>query len=86
MKDLKFDMLSRENQMVLLSDFATRICSIEYYDHRIALYALNNIYIEAYQNIETKEIEKIVSIDFRDLDKFLLHITFSSLFTKEKVK
>jgi hypothetical protein len=38
--------------------------------------------IEAYHNIATKEIEKIVVAEYRDLDKFLPWITLSSLLKK----
>lgn len=85
MKDLSFDQLSMQNKMTLVRDFAADLCSMEFYDHRIYLYALNSLLIEVYENIETKEIENIITIQYSDLDKYLSRITMSSLLTKSKV-
>lgn len=84
MKDQSFDQLSMKNKVTLVRDFATELCSIEFYDHRIYLYSLNSMMIELYENIETKEIENIITIKFGDLDKYVSRITMSSLLTKSK--
>jgi len=84
MKDLSFDQLAMQNKITLVRDFATDLCSMEFYDHRIYLYALNSLLIEVYENIETKEIENIITIQYSDLDKYLSRITMSSLLAKSK--
>ena len=86
MKDVSFDELSMQNKMTLVRDFATDLCSMEFYDHRIYLYSLNAMMIEVYENIETKEIENIITIRYSDLDKYLSRITMSALFAKSKAK
>lgn len=77
-----FNQMSIKDKLVIVEDYATELCSIEYYDHRIYLYAINDLMIEAYHNIATKEIEKIEVAEYRDLDKFLPWITLSSLLKK----
>lgn len=84
MKDQSFDQLSMQNKVTLVRDFATELCSIEFYDHRIYLYSLNSMMIELYENIETREIENIITIKYSDLDKYTSRITMSSLLTKSK--
>jgi hypothetical protein len=80
--NISFNELRMQDKLTIVEDFATELCSIEYYDHRIYLYAINDLMIEAYHNIATKEIEKIVVAEYRDLDKFLPWITLSSLLKK----
>jgi hypothetical protein len=69
-----FNELSMHDKEVLVNDFATELCSIEFYDHRIHLYALDSHFIEAYHNIETGIIERITLATYGDLDKFLTRI------------
>jgi len=85
MKDTSFDQLSMQNKVTLVRDFADDLCSMEFYDHRIYLYSLNSMMIEVYENIETKEIENIITIQYSDLDKYLSRITMSSLLAKSNV-
>ncbi|MBT1699036.1 hypothetical protein KK083_19230 [Fulvivirgaceae bacterium PWU4] len=70
-----FNELSMYNKILLVDDLAAPVCSIEYYDHRIYLYSLNALFIESYHNIDTGEIEKICTVDYADLDKYLSRIT-----------
>jgi hypothetical protein len=70
-----FDILSLHDKKLLIEDMAIMVASIEHYDHRINLYALNRLFIEAYQNIDTRIIERITVADSTDLDKFLARIT-----------
>jgi len=82
MKDLSFDTLKMKDKWILINDFAEELMSIEYYDHRVRLYALNSILIESYQNIETKVVENIQSINKGDLDKYLAQIAIPSLLAR----
>jgi hypothetical protein len=70
-----FDNLSIADKLLLIEDMGTEICSIEYYDHRVHLYSFNNLFVESFQNIETKDIEKIGVCTYADLDKFLSRVT-----------
>jgi hypothetical protein len=71
---MRFDELTLRNKALLVDDLAIPISSIEFYDHRIFLFSLNALFIEAYHNIETGEIERISSVPYNSLDKFLTRI------------
>jgi hypothetical protein len=71
-----FNELSLRNKTTLLEDLGQELCSIEFYDHRIQLYAFENLLVEVFQNIESKEIERITTADYGNLDKYLMRITF----------
>ena len=64
-----------QHKRVLIEDFATELCSVEYYDHRVFLYELDSFFVEVYQNIDTKQIERITMAEYGDLDKFVSQIT-----------
>lgn len=81
-QNISFNAMSMKHKRTIVEDYATELCSIEHYDHRIYLYAINDLMIEAYHNIATKEIEKIEVANYKDLDKFLPWITMSSLLKK----
>jgi hypothetical protein len=85
MRQVPFNELSMKHKVVLITDFSEELASIEFYDYRIKLFALDALLVEAYQNIETKEIERITLADYGDLDKYLPWITLSSLLSKIKV-
>lgn len=75
MNATSFNDLSMHNKILLVDDLATLVCSIEHYDHRIYLYALNSLFIESFHNIDTGAIEKISTATSADLDKYLSRIT-----------
>ena len=52
---------------------------MEFYEHRIYLFSFNSMFVEAYRNLESGEIESINSITLADLDKFLSQITLGNL-------
>ncbi len=79
MKTNCFNDLSLELKGKIIDEFATALLSIEYYDYRIDLFALNAILIERYQRIESGEIEKIHEAEYRDLDKYLSRIVIGNL-------
>ncbi|RAV99169.1 hypothetical protein [Pseudochryseolinea flava] len=84
MKQVPFNELAMKHKIVLIEDFSEELASIEFYEHRIHLYALDSLLIEAYHNIDTKQIERITIAEYGDLDKFLPWITLSSLLAKIK--
>jgi hypothetical protein len=82
MKKINFNDLSLSNKVLLIDDLATEICSIEFYDHRVYLYSMHTLFIEAYHNIETQEIERISVAEYGDLDKYLSRILLHQLTRK----
>jgi hypothetical protein len=82
--DNTFNGLSLNNKELLLEDLGTELWSIEFYDHRIHLYEMNNLLIEVFQNIETRKIERITTADYGSLDKFLMRITLGPLTSNGK--
>lgn len=68
----------------VIHEFGKPVLSIEYYDHRINLFVLNNTFIEHYQNLETGRVDKIIEAGYDDLDKYLSRIVIGSLKTKLK--
>lgn len=84
MSAIRFNDLSMHDKEVLVNDFATELCSIEFYDHRINLYALGSLLIEAYHNIETGSIDRIMTANYGDLDKFLTRIRIMPFYQSER--
>jgi hypothetical protein len=74
-----FNDLSIDNKSLLLEDMGQELCSIELYDHRVQLFSIYNLLVEVFQNIETREIEKITTADYGNLDKYLMRITLGPL-------
>jgi hypothetical protein len=81
---MRFNDLSMHDKQVLVDDFSTELCSIEFYDHRVHLYSLDAILIEAYHNIDSGEIERITVANYGDLDKFLTRIRIQPLYQRAK--
>jgi hypothetical protein len=79
-----FNELTNREKALLLEDAGILVCSIEFYDYRIYLYAYNNMLVEVFQNIETKAIEQMTTADYGNLDKYASRITMSSLFSNGK--
>jgi hypothetical protein len=79
MKSKSFDDLTLVERAWLIYEFGQQLTSIEYYDYRIDLYALNGDYIESYRNIATRQIEQISIASYSDLDKYLPRILLGML-------
>ena len=79
MRPTPFNDLSLEQKQLLIEDLAIQIFSMEYYDHRIHLYSLNGLMIEAYYNIESKALDKIETVSYQNLDKYLSRILIDNL-------
>jgi hypothetical protein len=84
-KQKTFNELSIHHKSLLLEDLGIELCSIEFYDHRIQLFAMNNLLIEVFQNIETKEIERITTADYGNLDKYLMRIILEPIAPNRKM-
>lgn len=80
-----FDQLKTSDKILLLEDMGQLVLSMEFYDHRIFLFSFNSMFIEAYKNLDTGEIEAIKSISVSDLDKFLSHVTLGNLIRREYI-
>jgi hypothetical protein len=83
MKRKHFNDLSLTDKTLLIDDLAVEVSSIEYYDHRVHLYALNSLFIEAYHNLNTGEVERITVAEYGDLDKYLSRIMLYKLVSKK---
>lgn len=68
----------------LINDFGRLVLSIEHYDYRVDLISLEGIFIEQYENIDNRKIEKITLASYHDLDKYLSRIVIGSL--KKRLK
>jgi hypothetical protein len=79
MNSQNFDELTINNKIVLIEDMGELVCSIEFYEHRIFLFSFNSMFVEAYRNIDTDKIEKIQTVTFQELDKFLSRIMLGNL-------
>jgi hypothetical protein len=84
MRSTPFNNLSLDHKLLLIEDIGTPVFSMEYYDHRINLYEVNNMFVEEYFNIETKKIDRVDSISYADLDKYLSRITIDDLVKPEQ--
>ena len=74
-----FDRLQTSDKILLIEDMGELVFSMEFYEHRIYLFSFNSMFVEAYRNLESGEIESINSITLADLDKFLSQITLGNL-------
>lgn len=74
MRSLPFNELAMPDRAWITYEFGDFLISIEYYDHRIFLFSLHSQFIELYQNIDTRQIEKIEAVPYRALDKYLNRI------------
>lgn len=74
MRTTNFNELAITEKAWLIHQFGDCLMSIEYYDHRIYLYSLNNSFIEVYEDIATRQIESIEEADYSALDKYLSRI------------
>jgi hypothetical protein len=79
MKLNSFNNLTLVDKALLISEFGRFLMSIEYYDFRIYLFSLNDIFIEMYEHVETKQIHNISVASYNDLDKYLARIVIGRL-------
>lgn len=84
MKVGKFDELALADKYWLICEYADYLLSIEHYDYRVSLYALNCQFIEVYKNIDTRIIEKISVAGSNELNKYLTRIVIGNLKTPIK--
>ena len=79
MKTPGFNNLPLALKADLIHDLGRLVLSIEHYDYRIDLYAIDGLLVEQYENIDTRQIEKITMASYHDLDKYLSRIVIGSL-------
>lgn len=77
MRQTGFNELKLNDKILLIEDLGVELCSIEFYDHRIYLYAFDSLLIEVFKNIETRKVENITVANYGDLDKFITRITLA---------
>lgn len=79
MRNVRFNELPITDKALLVAEFGCFLQSIEFYDFRVHLYALNSNFIEVYYNILTRQVEKISLAHYGELDKYLTRILIASL-------
>ena len=79
MKTPGFNNLPLALKADLIHDLGRLVLSIEHYDYRVDLYAIDGLLVEQYENIDTRQIEKITTASYHDLDKYLSRIVIGSL-------
>jgi hypothetical protein len=79
MKLNSFNNLTLVDRALLISEFGQFLISMEYYDFRIYLFALNDSFVELYENVESKQIHQISMASYQDLDKYLSRIIIGQL-------
>jgi hypothetical protein len=79
MRQVRFNELPITDKALLVAEFGNFLQSIEFYDYRVHLYALNSHFIEVYYNILTRQVERISLADYNELDKYLSRIILPSL-------
>jgi hypothetical protein len=84
MKAGRFDELTLADKYWLIQEYAEYLLSIEHYDYRVSLYALNSHLVEVYKNIDTRIIDKISIAGSSELNKYLSRILIGNL--KKPVK
>ena len=82
MKATRFNELTLVDKAWLVSEFGDLLLSIEYYDFRIFLFSLNDHFVEMYQNIDSRQIDKICIASYKDMDKYLSRILIGTLKVK----
>jgi hypothetical protein len=75
MRPIHFNDLTLKDKKLLIEDLGTLLCSIEHYDHRVYLYSMNTHYVEVYENIGSREIDRCTIAEYSDLDKYLSRIS-----------
>jgi hypothetical protein len=79
MRSLSFNELAMSDRAWITYEFGDFLMSIEYYEYRIFLFSLQSQFIELYQNIDTRQIEKIEALPYCALDKYLNRILIANL-------
>jgi hypothetical protein len=78
-KKLSFNELSLTDKALIMAEFGDYLESIEYYDYWIHLYSLQNQFVEIYYNCRSRQIEKMLMLEYKDLDKYLNRIVIDKV-------
>lgn len=80
-----FNMLSLIDKALLINEFGMYIYSIEWYrSHWCHLYSINTKFVEVYYNTSTRQIDAIIMIDYKELDKYMSKICLILPFKVQK--
>lgn len=72
-----FNDLPLSDRALLIAEFAQYLESMQYYNYWVHLYSMASHYIEVYFDPQTKQINNIKLIEYRELDKYLPQIRIS---------
>lgn len=75
MKQNKFNDLPLQEKVLIISEYAEFLMTVEVIGYRIHLYSLNSHFVEAHHNLSTREVDKILITSYADLDRFLARVT-----------
>jgi hypothetical protein len=74
-----FDRMDLEHKILMIESAGQLIMQITYFQYYIGLYAVDNYLVEVYFNTTSKQFVNILSVNYRELDKYIKHIDISSL-------
>lgn len=80
-----FNDLPLEEKAFLLNEFGTHIDSIQWYDgYCLHLYSINHHFAEVYQRVRTCQIENILMISYKQVDRYTDRIKLNLNFKSTK--
>ena len=79
MKLESLDSLSLSDRALLLAEFGHFLVSMEYYDYRLYLFSLNDGFVEIFENVDSRQIQRISVASYKDLDKYLSRIVIGRM-------
>jgi hypothetical protein len=74
-----FDRMDLEHKILMIESAGQLIMQITYFQYYIGLYAVDNYLVEVYFNTTSKQFVNILSVNYRELDKYIKHIDITSL-------
>jgi hypothetical protein len=74
-----FDRMDLEHKILMIESAGQLIMQITYFQYYIGLYAVDNYLVEVYFNTTSKQFVNILSVNYRELDKYIKHIDIGSL-------
>jgi len=77
MKQNKFNDLPLDEKVLIISEYAKFLLTVEIIGYRMHLYSLNHNYVEVRHSLLSREVETISIIGYKELDKYLNRISLN---------
>jgi hypothetical protein len=74
-----FDKLEFDDKAEIIRAGGEPIVTVTFFNYYVTLYAVDGFLAERYYNTETKSTARISSVEFRDLEKYLSHISITEI-------